>query len=176
MSTSNVRDIECLDSFKTGLIRLAADWDSATQEIRMSVHRIEEYFKQERPAYWRRQTQLAERYLTEAKDNLSRKRAATRPGDSAPATEAAQRVIRAERRLRVCQEKERVAKAWSIEMSQQCEELLGPLADMSEHCQTLLPEAARELGGLVEKLRLYAELGNASSGSRPDSTDQTKSP
>jgi hypothetical protein len=158
VSTSNVRSIECLASFKTGLVKLASDWDSATQEIRAATHRINNYFQDERPAYWRQETQLAERRLSEARDVLSRLTAEIRPGDAAPATEAKQRVAKAKRRLQLCQEKERVAKAWAIKISQHCDELLGPLADMTEHCQTLLPEAARELGAIVDKLLAYAEL------------------
>ncbi len=158
MSTSNVRDIECLAKFRLGIVNLAADWNNVVQDVRAAVHRIDEHFRSERPAYWRHQTELAERSLTEAKDNLSRLRAEIRPGDAPPATEATQRVNKIERRLRLCQEKQRLAKAWSIEMSQQCDQLLGPLADMTDQCQTRLPEAARELGEIVDKLRQYAEL------------------
>ncbi len=157
MSTSNVRNIESLEAFHAGLLRLAGNWDKTLQEIRMMVQRAETYFSQDRPAYWRRQTQLAERELNEAKDNLAQKRAAVRPGDRSPATEAAKRVKKAEDRLRECQAKQRDAKAWSIEMSQQCDALLGPLADVVEHCEVLLPAAADELRVLIDQLRLYAE-------------------
>ena len=138
-------------------MRLAGDWDATLQEIRMTVQRAETYFAQDRPAYWRRQTQLAERELNEAKDNLAQKRAAVRPGDRPPATEAAKRVKQAEHRLQQCRTKQRASKAWAIEISQQCDGLLGPLADVVEHCEVLLPSAADELRRLIDQLRLYAE-------------------
>ncbi len=168
MSTSNVRDIECLATFKTDLVKLAASWDNTTQEIRTALHRINAYFHDDRPAYWRRETQLAERHLSEANDVLSRLTAEIRPGQAAPATEAKQRVAKAKLRLQLCQEKERLCKKWLIEMAQQCDDVLGPLADMSEHCQTILPDAARELGGLVDKLRAYAELASPDTPTTPD--------
>ena len=59
--------------------------------------------------------------------------------------------------MRECQAKQRLAKSWAIEMSQQCDELLGPLADVLEHCEVLLPTAADELRTLIEHLRIYAE-------------------
>ena len=121
------------------------------------VQRAEVYFAQDRPRYWRRQTQLAERELTEARDNLAQKRAAIRPGDRPAATEAAKRVRTCEARLRDCQEKQRLAKAMAIEISQQCDEVLGPLADVVEHCEVLLPTAADELRTLIEHLRTYAD-------------------
>ena len=89
----------------------------------MMVHRAEAYFSHDRPAYWRRQTRLAERELTEAKDNLAQKRATIRPADRPAATEAAKRVKTAEQRSRECEAKQRQAKALAIEISQKCDDL-----------------------------------------------------
>jgi hypothetical protein len=157
VSTSNVRNIESLEAFHGGLVRLSEDWDKTLQEVRMIVQRAETYFAQDRPAYWRRQTKLAERELTEAKDRLAEKRSAIRPGDRRPATEEAMRVSKAEQRLRQCEAKLRETRAWALEVSQQCDGLLGPLADVVEHCEVLLPTAANELRAMIEQLRTYAE-------------------
>lgn len=157
MSRSNVRNIESLEAFHAGLLKLSSQWDRTLQEVRMTVQRAEEYFSQERPAYWRRQLQLAERQLSEAKDRLAEKRAAVRPGDRDPATEVANQVQRTQRRVYECEAKVRQAKAWALEISQRCDELLGPLADVIEHCEVLLPTAADELRTLIDALRRYAE-------------------
>jgi predicted transcriptional regulator len=163
MSTSNVRNIESLQAFHGGLVGLSDGWDQTLQEVRMLVGRADAYFSQERPAYWRRQTRLAERELGEARDNLAQKRSAARASDRPAATEAATRVRTAEKRLRECEAKQRQAKALAIEISQRCDDLLGPLADVMEHCEVLLPTAASELATLIEQLRAYAEQG------KPDS-------
>lgn len=157
MSSSDVRNIESLEDFRAGLERLSAEWQKTLEEVRAQVHRAEEYFAIDRPAYWRQQLQLAERELNEAKDQLAQKRAATRPGDRPPATEAAQRVQHAERRVRQCMDKQRKCKTWGLEISRQCDSLLGPLADVVEHCELLLPAAAKELRSLIEQLRKYAD-------------------
>ncbi|WP_146512892.1 hypothetical protein [Rubripirellula amarantea] len=157
VSSSNVRNIESLEAFQAGLIRLSSDWEQAIQEVRMMVHRAEEYFSSDRPAYWRRQTQLAERELTQAKDDLVVKRSAPRAEDRPAATEAVKRVKLAEARLRLCEAKKRAAKKWSLEVKQQCDDLLGPIADVAEHCEVLLPSAAAELRQLIEQLKLYAD-------------------
>ena len=157
MSSSNVRSIESLEAFHGGLVRIAEHWEQSLQEIRMMIGRAEEYFAQERPAYWRRQKQLAEQELNEAKELLSQRRSAARPGDRLPASEQVQRVRRAEQRLRDCEDKQRESKRWAIEMAQQCDEVLGPLAHAAEHCEVVLPNAAQELKTLIEQLRVYAE-------------------
>lgn len=157
MSTSNVRSIDSLENFHAGLVRLSGDWDKTIQEVRMMVHRAEEYFSQDRPQHWRHQTQLAERRLGEAKDQLAQKRSAVRASDRPAATEAAMRVESAERRLRHCEAKVREARAWSLKISQHCNDVLGPLAEVAEHCEVILPTAATELRGLIEQLKLYAD-------------------
>lgn len=159
MSTSDVRSIESLVAFHSGLVKLGNNWDKVVQELRMTIHRADQYFSQTQPAYWRRQIQLAERELTEARDSLSQKLASTRPSDRPAATEAKKRVAMAERRLRLCQEKQRQARAIAIEISQQCDKVLGPLSDVGEQCEVYLPQAAAQLQTLIGQLKEYAEMG-----------------
>jgi hypothetical protein len=134
------------------------------QELRMMVQRAESYFANDRPAYWRQQTTLAERDLNEAKENLARKLAVARPGDRPAATEARQRVRKAQARLDQCQAKQREARKWALEIAQQCDGVLGPLADVVEHCEVLLPAAARELQTLIDQLRRYADQPQGNRG------------
>ncbi|NND96727.1 MAG: hypothetical protein HKN47_05290 [Pirellulaceae bacterium] len=157
MSQSNVRNIDTLQAFHAGLLKLAKNWEIVLQELRMTVQRTDQYFADERPRYWRHQTQLAERELNEAKDNLSQKRAASRAGDRPTATEAVQRVHRAKRRLDLCQAKVRHAKTVAVAMAKECESILGPIADVVEHCDVVLPQAAAELKTLIQHLQDYAE-------------------
>ncbi len=157
MSQSNVRNIESLAAFQSGLLKLSDDWNSVLQELRMAIHRAEQHFADDRPRYWRRQLELAERELNEAKDNLAQKRSAVRAADRPAATEAVKRVNLAKQRLDRCREKCRLAKSIAVDIAHQCEIILGPLADVSEHCDVILPNAANEMKTLVEQLRQYAE-------------------
>lgn len=157
MESSDVRNIESLESFHAGLLRLAAEWQQTAEEIRAMIHRIDEYFATNRPAYWRQELNIAEREINEARDYLAQQQSAARAADRPSAIEATRRVRRAEQRLRECQQKQRDCRTWSLEISRQCDGLLGPLADVVEHCEVLLPAAARELRGLIEQLRIYAE-------------------
>tara|TARA_R110002049_G_scaffold27321_2_gene94139 strand:+ start:298891 stop:299385 length:495 start_codon:yes stop_codon:yes gene_type:complete len=164
MAKSNVRDIESLESLRVALLKLGTDWDPIVQSIRTTVQRADEYFSQDRVGYWRGQIQIAERKLNEAKDQLFQKRSAARASDRPPATEAVQRVHQSEKRLRLCQDKHHQARAIALEMSRHCDNLLGPLADVREHCESVLPEAAEQLKQLIIHLRRYAERGDGKSG------------
>ena len=169
MSTSDVRNIESLQRLKAALLELSDDWNATFQSIRVVIHRANEYFTSSVPTYWREQERLADRELTEAKDELQRKQSAARAQDRPSALEAQKRVHRAKRRLDLCQQKRTLAKSVSIEMSQQCDEMLGPLADMLEHSDNYLPAAAQHLSQLIETLLKYADSSGLSPAGPPPS-------
>ncbi|MDM4014283.1 hypothetical protein [Roseiconus lacunae] len=157
MSTSDVRNIEALEQFRQGILKLADDWDKTLQEIRISVHRAQRYYTDDVPRYWRRQVELAEQELTESKDELQRKQSAARASDRVSALEAQKRVARAKQRLEFCRQRQRNAKSLSIEISHQCDEMLGPLADMTDHSENQLPAAAAKLQTMLEALHRYSD-------------------
>ena len=51
MSTSHVRNIDSLEAFHGGLIRLSSDWQKALEEIRMLVQRADEHFSADMPDF-----------------------------------------------------------------------------------------------------------------------------
>ena len=157
MAQSKVHRIEALENLRVELLKLGTQWDEVVQSIRVTIHRAEDYFSQDRVGYWRSQIELAERDLNESKDNLSRKRSAVRVTDRPAATEAAMRVRAAEARLGLCQAQHRQARSLAIEISRQCDRLLGPVADVAQHCDSILPNAAAELQQLITHLRRYAD-------------------
>ena len=136
---------------------MSAEWQKSVDEVRMLVQRAEQHFSDVQPAHWRHQGQLAARELNEAKDSLSVKRASIRPEDRPAASEAVKRVRMAEARSRLCEQKRLEAKKWSLEIGRQCDNLLGPLADLAQNCDVVLPTAAKELRGLIEQLKLYTD-------------------
>lgn len=157
MPGSDVRDIEALEAFRIGLLKFADDGEQVLQQYRTAIGRAASYFADERPAYWRHQIRRAERDLNEAKEELSRKLSTARSEDRPAATEATVRVSRAERRLQYCFKQDRLAAAIAREISQQCDAVLGPVADATEQCTAIMPTAAGELAQLIEQLRRYAE-------------------
>ena len=169
MSTSDVRNIDSLQRLRGGILGLSDSWEKTLQEIRISIHRADQYFGDEVPRYWRQQTDRAERELTEAKDNLHQKQAAARAGDRVSALEAQKRVARAKARLDLCRDRQRTSKSLAIEIRHQCDEMLGPLADMTEHSDNLLPAAATRLATLLESLHRYADNSSLASSSDGES-------
>lgn len=157
MSTSDVRNIDSLQRLRGGVLGLSDSWQKTLQEIRISIHRADQYFTDEVPRYWRSQTERAERELTEAKDELQAKQSAARAEDRVSALEAQKRVARSKARLDLCRDRQRTSKALGIEIRHQCDEMLGPLADMNEHSDNLLPAAASRLSILLESLHKYAD-------------------
>ncbi|MEM9366651.1 MAG: hypothetical protein AAGD07_11700 [Planctomycetota bacterium] len=167
MSGSDVRSIESLGDLHRATVHLADRLAQEGQQIRAAIHRAENRYSQDYPAYWRSQTRLAERRLTEAQDALSRKRATVRAGDRPPATEEAKRVAVCKARLDLCHKKYALTRRVSVEMEQACEKLQGPLADLVELADVTLPGAATRLATLIQRLRAYQDQSKPPTESNP---------
>ncbi|EMB19262.1 hypothetical protein [Rhodopirellula europaea] len=157
MTQSDVRDLDSLDALRQAVERLADRMCLSSQSIHATLNRVDEHFSVNQVTYWRDQTRVAERELTSAQDQLSRKRSTVRPGDRVPATEEAKNVARWKNRLRLCQEKERLARRISIEIQQVCEKTRGPSAALAELGEVALPTAANRLLSLIDRLRAYQD-------------------
>lgn len=155
--TADVRKIEALVGFHGSLVAYHQSLNLTAEELKATVRRVERHFAEDQPKYWKRQCRLAERALSEAQDNLSRLRSTVRAADRPSATEATKRVKTCHDRLRLCEEKLRQCKKWKIEISQQVDRLLGPIADLVQHGEVFLPTAAKELAELIEKLKQYTD-------------------
>ncbi len=153
--TSDVRSIDSLRELQAGLLALAERWDGSLQQIKFTIHRVEEHFRVAMPGYWAKQLRLAEQKLTEALDNLSRLRGTAGPDNAPAATEAKQRVNHCRRRLSLCEAKLRAARGIAAQIDQVSDDLLGPLAQGFQHVQVTLPGAARELAQLIALLDEY---------------------
>ncbi len=157
MSSSNVRSIDALTDLNAGLIKLADNWQLATEEIAVAITRVETHFGQDWPRYWREQTRIAEQKYGEAQDLLSRKRATIRASDHIPATEEAKRVTMCKRRIQMCQQRSAAVRDVAIKVKQKCDDLRGVLSSLKEQSEVHLPTAAAELRGLIDVLNKYAD-------------------
>jgi len=162
MSRSDVRDIDSLGDLRRALTRLAERLAIEGQQLRHQLHRAQQHFETDVPAYWAAELKRAERGLIEAQDRLSRKRAAARPGDTVPATDEQKEVARWKTRRRTCQEKQAVSRRVRVEMQQTIERTHGPVADLVEQAEVVLPTAAERLKQLIDRLEAYR--GDSSGG------------
>ncbi len=158
---SHVRDLDALRQLRDGLLALSTGIDNATQDLRGSTHRADHWIRVEMPAYWKRQTHLAERELNAALDYLQQRQGSTRADDRQAATEAKQRVTRAEQRVEVCQQKQQACRRTLVKLETALQALAGPLAEMNEYVETGLPLARTELKQMIEVLAAYNPSSSA---------------
>ena len=181
METSDVRSIEAIRALRGAVLELGHDWDLALQQIRFSMHRVEEQFTTILPAYWKSQTRAAEQTLAEAINNHSRQQGISADGNAPALSEARHRVQVAKNRLAVCEDKRRKAAKLAIQIELACQELAGPIAEVVDHSGTTLPNAADFLAKLIGFLDQYTEsLGPANTepslGPNTDSTGHETNP
>lgn len=157
MSSSNVTNIDSLEDLHRAILQFTDEVRQIAEDIKANTHRTEDAFSHGYPAYWKRQISLAEQRLDEAKDQLAAKTSSPRPQDTPAATEERKRVRDAQARLRCCQEKHQRARQWSLKISRDCDQLLSPLSEILDQCDSVLPPAASELRKLINHLRAYAD-------------------
>jgi len=155
MDTSDVRSIDSLRDLKASLVLFASDSDNSVQQIRSSLHRVAEHFSVTMPAYWKQQTRIAEQKLSESLDNLSNQRGSSSQSASPSASDAKQRVDLATRRLKLCEEKQRLAHTVAIQFGHIQHTLAGPIAEVAAQATDILPAAAIHLATLIDHLDQY---------------------
>ena len=157
METSDVRSIDAIRDLRNAVLELGHNWDLALQQIRFSMHRVEEQFTTVLPAYWKSQTRAAEQTLAEAINNLSRQQGISSDGNAPALSEARHGVQVAKNRLSVCEDKSRKAAKLAIQIELACQELAGPIAEVVDHSGNTLPSAADFLAKLIGFLDQYTE-------------------
>lgn len=155
MSGASVKRIESITEFRSRLIRYQQTLGNDLDELAIVLTRIEQTFVQDIPAYWRHQTQLAERRLAEAENHLDRVQSTVRQTDRPPATEAKQRLTAARQRHRHCTEQCQRAKQIAQSIAQQTDRIRGPLGTTRGIADADLTAATDHLRSIVEHLRRY---------------------
>ncbi len=171
METSDVRSIDAIRALRGAVLELGHDWDLALQQIRFSMHRVEEQFTTVLPAYWKSQSRVAEQTLAEAINNHSRQQGISSDGNAPALSEARHRVQVAKNRLSECEDKRRKAAKLAIQIELACQELAGPIAEVVDHSSNTLPTAADFLAKQIGFLDQYTEstgLANTESSLGPN--------
>lgn len=157
MSDADVRSIESLEDLHRAVDHMSERLLMQGYQLQSITHQVERHFSQEYPAYWRAQLRHAEKEFAEARETLSRKQFAIRPGEHHPATEERKQVAQWKNRIRLCQQRVEMTRRVAIEMQQQCEKFKGPVAELIELAEVRLPSAAVRLSGLIARLRDYQQ-------------------
>lgn len=157
MSDADVRSIESLEDLHRAVDHLSERMLLQGYQLQSITTNVQRHFGQDYPAYWRAQLSRAEREFVEARDRLSRKQFALRPGEHHPATEERKQVARWKNRIRLCQQRIEMSRRAAIEMEQHCEKFKAPVAELIELAEVRLPNAAIRLGSLIARLRAYQQ-------------------
>lgn len=154
---SNVHSIETLVELQHGLGELGEGFDAVAQDIRATLHAAEAWLSSEMPAYWKRQTRLAEQQLASAQDRLMQAESTTNAHDRPPATVEKKNVRLARKRLELCQSRWQAIRRHAIEVERAVQRLAGPLAEIDESVAAGIPAARAELARLIEALQSYIQ-------------------
>lgn len=152
---ARVRSIDAVRQFRVELDTYAHALTSVVQLLIQECHRGVEWVESDRMVYWPAQVRRASDELSEARVNLESCMVKIRPEDRAPCTEQKKAFESAKRRLRLCEEKVQITRAWLHTLRRQADDFRTAMAKATHVAEVELPQALARLDEIIAKLEAY---------------------
>ena len=122
----------------------------------LEVRRAVDWIENDRRQYWPAQVRRASQRLTEARNELERCQLRYGSEEAPSCYEQKKALERAKRRLRLCEEKVKLTKAWIRTVRHEVNEFEGKVAQLSNCLDSDVPRAAAALDQMLRALDKYA--------------------
>ncbi|MEM1305868.1 MAG: hypothetical protein AAGG46_13280, partial [Planctomycetota bacterium] len=140
-------------------------------EIDAEMRRVMDYLEHDRPAFWKRQTRLAEDGVHNAKMELQRAMMFPVGVDERPAcTEQRAALAKAEARLTYCRDKQERLRHWVREIAGELHDYQGRITTFRTVLEMDGPAAIGVLDRLLRAVERYA--GSPATGTKATSVDE----
>ena len=157
--SARVISIEALQRVASALRSFEADASLATSDLEMEVRRAKQWFQQDRREFWRQQVRTSEDQVAEARVALERcLMFTTIPGERRSCVDERKALEKAQRRLRIAQEKVEQVRHWSRVVEQELLDFKGSMNLLAGWLLGDLPRAVATLDRMTVALEEYVAL------------------
>lgn len=163
---AHVQSQPVIEDFRAALLVFGAQCQNAIDELNAEVRRFADWIEHDRPAYWKRQVQLAERGVHDSKLSLERCLMSGIAGERPACREEKMALRQAQKRLESCRDHVQQVKHWSQQIHHEQAELSGRLAHLGRLVEWNVPQAAATLARILDRLDAYAETQAVVTGTR----------
>ncbi|MDP6445973.1 MAG: hypothetical protein QGG36_06795 [Pirellulaceae bacterium] len=153
--SANVNSIEVIRKFRAAMIEYDEDIRDALTMLQLEVRRAQDWIENDRALYWPEQVRNAGNAVVEARNALERCELELRPEEKRSCIDEKRKLERAKRRMRLCEEKVRVAKSWRIKFKQELDEFVASITKTSSFLEFDLPRAIALLERMSKALDRY---------------------
>lgn len=157
MPQANVKATDAILAVKAAVLNFSKQTTDGLAEIDAEVRRTIDWLEHDRPAYWRERVRRAQDEVTQAKVELQRCLTFQASESHRPScTEQKAALLKAQQRLRYCQEKQERVKHWRREAAHEMHEFQGRLTALATAADQDAPQAAALLDRVLRAVDAYA--------------------
>jgi len=156
-SAAKITSLDALVRLRNALIQFGADVEVALVTLELEGRRGVDWIENDRSRYWPREVQRASDALSEARRTLERCEQTISGEDTKFCYDERKAVEKANRRLRLCEEKVQAVRRWRVQMRKEFEEFQVQIAKCRGYLETDLPKAVASLERMSTALDRYIE-------------------
>jgi hypothetical protein len=169
--TAQVRSIDVLPLIASGLIKFRAQCASALDDMEIELRRVQEWIGNERKEYWVRELNRAYEKLNHARVALHQAKMTRKVAQHDPACIDEKRAVeRAERRVRLAQEKIDAVRHWKRAIDRAVDDFVRRRTQFASWLETDLPRAVTALNQMSESLVTYISMGAPTDGAASETS------
>lgn len=168
--SANVTSLDALRDLRSALVQFGSDANDAVIMLILEARKATQWLLHDRALYWPEQVRRAQEWVVHARNDLDRCQLRYGSEDAPSCFDQKKVLEKAKRRLRVCEEKVRAVKKWSIAVRHELEEFEGELSKLTGWVETDLPRAVAALERMMRALDKYASDTRLPNASRSDSS------
>ena len=153
---AQVRSVDAIEHFRHQLSKYEEQVQVAIEALTSELQRANNWLRNDRPGYWKKQTKLAEDAVHEAKMNLERCIMFPTVSGERPACREEKAALRkAQSHLKYCQEKIERVRYWNRQIQHEMLEFSGRIGQLKRMLETELPAARARLQQIIRRLDEY---------------------
>src|SRR5262245_37792950 len=154
---ANVGSLDALKLFRAGLVKFAAEVESALVTLELEARRPVEWIEEDRARYWPQQVRKASEAVSEARVALERGQVRISSEDTRYCYDERKALEKAKRRMQLAEEKTQSLRRWRVEMRKVSEELELQLARTKHYLESDWIRAIAALDRMIAALERYVD-------------------
>jgi hypothetical protein len=169
--SADVSSIDALRELRVAYVQFTAESKEAIVMLTLESRKAIQWLMYDRARYWPDQLRKAQEKVVHARNDLERCQLRYGSEEAPSCFDQKKALEKAKRRLKVCEEKVKVVKKWTLAIRHELDEFDGELAKMNGWLEADMPRAVAMLERMVRALDKYAgdfqTLGGAKTISIP---------
>lgn len=153
--SANVKSLDALRELRGAYVQFGGDAKEAVIMLTLEARKAMQWLQVDRARYWPVELRKAQEWVVQARNELDRCQLHYGSEDAPSCFDQKKALEKAKRRLRLCEQKVKAVKKWTLAVRQELDDFDGELAKMTNWLETDLPRGVALLERMVRALDKY---------------------